>query len=143
MGVGNVHKIGECYFHFGEPREPTGLLRLDKLAVTSYSAVPANGQVDVSISARAAIAGDCNVTLTGEATSGFLKRSCPISSTYPVRVWRPVKEGHRVTRIANPKYCEMEIELLVGKRFALGKAAKNQPAAVIKGGGCQQTQEGG
>jgi hypothetical protein len=125
MGVRNVQKIGDCYFHFGELKEePSGLLNLDKLAVTSYSAVPANGQVDVPISGKAATAGDCNVTLIGVATSGLLKRSRPILSTFPVRVWRPVKEGHRVIRIANPKYCEMEIDLLVGKRFALGMEAE-------------------
>jgi hypothetical protein len=121
MGARNARRIGECYMEFHDVKpDPAGSLQLDPLTVTSYPAIAPNAEVDVPISGTATRAGDCSVVLTGEASFGLWKRSCPISATYPVRVWLPVAIGRRSVKTSNPKFCEGEVELLAGKRFPSG-----------------------
>jgi hypothetical protein len=121
MGARNTRRIGECYMRFNDPSpDPAGYLQLDPLSPKSYPAIAPNAEVDVPIRGTATRAGRCNVILTGEATFGLWKRSRPISSAYPVQVWLSVAFGRRAVKDPKPKYCECEVELLVGRRFPSG-----------------------
>ena len=121
MGVRNAKPIGECEIQFKELRaDPPGFIQVGPLTVKQVPALAPNAPAEERVSVTAVKPGNCEVRLSGEATSGLWPQTRPFSSTFPVHAWSAIAVGKRSLQTSNPKFCEGEYELLVGKRFPSG-----------------------